>query len=100
MISMIQVRAPSASVSVVGTHMDEFKKQEKQYERLCEEYRNRILYDFGTAVTNDRFFPQIKKVVFVGFPSDSLFFSSQPRYDELNDAIYDTALTMEVPRSE
>ena len=92
-----QVRAPGAQIIVVGTHLDVFRRSEgKNTENLLEEYRKRILQEF---TSQDRTFPKIRKVVFVGLNEATGFFGTTTKYDDLNDIIHEEASNMEIPKS-
>ena len=91
------MRAPGAQIIVVGTHLDVFRRSEgRNTENLLEEYRKRILEEF---TSQDRTFPKIRKVVFVGLNEATGFFGTTTKYDDLNDIIHEEASNMEIPKS-
>jgi GTPase SAR1 family protein len=93
----LQAGAPYAQVIIIGTHLDLFRRNERHSDVLLDKYRKKIMQDCSF---HNRMSPMIKGIVFVGF-SEPLFGGNITpiNFDELNDKIFDTANSMEIPRS-
>ena len=86
-----QAKAPGSSVIVVGTHLDEVPRSEREYK--CKVWKERIL-DYQNQRAHSMLYPNIMEVLFVGIPR-----KGKALYvDKLVDVIYDVAMTMDVPR--
>lgn len=87
----VQAKAPGSSVIVVGTHLDEVPRNEREHK--CKAWKERIL-DYQNQRAHSMLYPNIMEVLFVGIPrrGKALY------VDRLVDVIYDMAMTMDVPK--
>lgn len=93
-LSIVQAKAPSSSVIVVGTHIDTVPRAEKD-----EKIRGwmEMINTYKKNRAHSHFYPRIMGVCFVGIPQKGKQFGVHGP-DGLADCIFDVAMKMDVPK--